>query len=364
MTNLTHILHWEDPDERLIYARLDDRAWEEGEHLFGYTKNDSLYIYHDGRLAAFYSTKDVEEEAKVGHAFYSNEKNVLRVIEIKAKIKKEVTDFVSAHHDLQIEKLSDVELKDLLLKTLDFGHKALRAHFLTQPQFFYRFESEQGNESIKRFEELSKARFEYSRKAWSLVLHFGHKLFTEYGKRHGLSLAQAENMTEEELKTSTIDKELFQKRSQKYVLLSVFHKQTVLIEKDADAYIEKYEQYAKSDSVTGIVGNKGIVRAPAFVLKNENLDLKKLPQGMQKGMVLIVQNAWPELVAYYPLASAIVANEGGITSHGVVVAREFKIPCIVRTHIATKIFNTGDVVEVNANEGVVKILKRGRRLTV
>lgn len=75
-------------------------------------------------------------------------------------------------------------------------------------------------------------------------------------------------------------------------------------------------------------------------------------------MVLIVQNAWPEFEKYYELASAIITNEGGITSHGVVVARELKIPCIVATKIATHIFKNGDIVEVNANNGVVKILKK------
>jgi len=124
--------------------------------------------------------------------------------------------------------------------------------------------------------------------------------------------------------------------------------------------MQMYEQHEDTGQVTGLIGNKGIVRARAFVLKNEHLNLKKLPEGMQKGTVLIVQNAWPELASYYPLASAIVTNEGGITSHGVVVAREFGIPCIVRTHIGTKIFNTGDMVEVDANTGTVKIIKRAR----
>ena len=75
-----------------------------------------------------------------------------------------------------------------------------------------------------------------------------------------------------------------------------------------------------------------------------------------KGMILIVQNAWPELDALCRLAAAIVTNEGGITSHGVVVAREFGIPCIVRTHIGTEIFKTGQMAEVEAEKGIVRKL--------
>ncbi|MFH1457370.1 MAG: PEP-utilizing enzyme [Patescibacteria group bacterium] len=73
-------------------------------------------------------------------------------------------------------------------------------------------------------------------------------------------------------------------------------------------------------------------------------------------MILVVQNVWPELAEYYELALAIVTNEGEITSYGVAVAWEFKIPCMVRTKIATKVFKIGDFIEVDANKGIVKKL--------
>ena len=57
-------------------------------------------------------------------------------------------------------------------------------------------------------------------------------------------------------------------------------------------------------------------------------------------------------------AAAIVTDEGGITVHAAIFAREFKIPCIVGTKIATQILKDGDWVEVDANKGVVKILKK------
>ena len=56
-------------------------------------------------------------------------------------------------------------------------------------------------------------------------------------------------------------------------------------------------------------------------------------------------------------AAAIITDEGGITAHAAIVARELKKPCIVGTKIATKALKTGDVVEIDANKGVVKILK-------
>jgi len=54
---------------------------------------------------------------------------------------------------------------------------------------------------------------------------------------------------------------------------------------------------------------------------------------------------------------AIVTNEGGILCHAAIIAREFKKPCIVGTKFATQVFKDGDLVEVDANKGIVRILK-------
>lgn len=350
--------YWEDVDERLIYAECDARSWVLAEEMFGYVKADSLYIYHQGKLSAFFSEQDCKREAELGYAFYSTDANIARVIEIKKKAKREMDAFLDAQKALALTKVPTEELRTHIKETLHLQTNALLAHVLDQPQFFEHFESEDSMKHVERFEELAKARYEYSRKAWSDGLGFNHLLFEEYGKRLGLTLPEAESMTLEELASGTFDKTALKERAGKYVVHSAFHKHTIISGPAVDEYIRTYEKHEDTGQVTGLIGNKGVVRARAFVLKNEHLNLKKLPEGMEKGMVLIVQNAWPELAAYYPLASAIVANEGGITSHGVVVAREFGIPCIVRTHIATKIFNTGDMVEVNADTGVVTRLKR------
>jgi pyruvate, water dikinase len=55
--------------------------------------------------------------------------------------------------------------------------------------------------------------------------------------------------------------------------------------------------------------------------------------------------------------AAIVTNDGGLTCHAAIIAREIKKPCIVGTKVATEILKDGDLVEVNANKGIVKIIK-------
>ena len=66
----------------------------------------------------------------------------------------------------------------------------------------------------------------------------------------------------------------------------------------------------------------------------------------------------PQLLPAMKLSAAFITDMGGITSHAAIVARELKTPCIVGTKIATKVLHDGDLVEVDANRGIVKIIKQ------
>lgn len=90
---------------------------------------------------------------------------------------------------------------------------------------------------------------------------------------------------------------------------------------------------------------KGIVR-----IINKVEDFNKF----KKGEILVTSMTRPEFVPIMEKAAAIVTDEGGITCHAAIVSREFGIPCIVGTEIATKVLKNGDVVEIDANEGIVK----------
>jgi len=59
-------------------------------------------------------------------------------------------------------------------------------------------------------------------------------------------------------------------------------------------------------------------------------------------------------------ASAIVTDDGGITCHAAIVSRELGKPCIIGTKIATKVLHDGDLVEVDADNGVVRILEKAK----
>jgi phosphohistidine swiveling domain-containing protein len=78
---------------------------------------------------------------------------------------------------------------------------------------------------------------------------------------------------------------------------------------------------------------------------------------VKKGDILVTSMTTPDLIAINKNFSAIITDEGGVTCHAAIIAREMKKPCIIGAKIATQVLKDGDLVEVDANKGVVKILK-------
>lgn len=76
-----------------------------------------------------------------------------------------------------------------------------------------------------------------------------------------------------------------------------------------------------------------------------------------EGEVLVTTMTRPEFVPLMQRAAAIVTDEGGLTSHAAIVSRELQKPCIVGTKNATHVLKDGDMVEVDADRGIVRLLK-------
>ncbi len=78
---------------------------------------------------------------------------------------------------------------------------------------------------------------------------------------------------------------------------------------------------------------------------------------MNQGDILVSIATDVDVVPAMKKAAAIVTEQGGITSHAAIVSRELGIPCIIGTKIATKVLKDGDMVEVDANKGIVRKIK-------
>ena len=102
--------------------------------------------------------------------------------------------------------------------------------------------------------------------------------------------------------------------------------------------------------VKGIpAGRRGLVSGVAKVVLNPEEASKK----MMKGDILVTDMTNPDYVPFMKLASAIVTDKGGVTSHAAIVSRELGIPCLVGTENATKLMASGKEYTVDSGSGVV-----------
>ena len=83
---------------------------------------------------------------------------------------------------------------------------------------------------------------------------------------------------------------------------------------------------------------------------NSVLDIKKV----EIGDIMVSLTTYPAFLSAMKKASAIITEDGGITCHAAIVARELKIPCVVGIKKLTKFLNDGDMIEVDANKGIVR----------
>ncbi|OGY50365.1 MAG: hypothetical protein A3J59_01195 [Candidatus Buchananbacteria bacterium RIFCSPHIGHO2_02_FULL_56_16] len=102
--------------------------------------------------------------------------------------------------------------------------------------------------------------------------------------------------------------------------------------------------------LSGVVASAGKTISGSVVVLISSKDFVKF----KRGAILVAPETTPDFVPYMKLASAIVTDRGGITSHAAIVSRELGIPCVVGTKIATQVFKDCDRVEVDATNGVVR----------
>jgi phosphoenolpyruvate synthase/pyruvate phosphate dikinase len=123
--------------------------------------------------------------------------------------------------------------------------------------------------------------------------------------------------------------------------------------------------FVSTDTLQGVtgqsVGIRGVYRGR---VKKLVLDYKDFSGDLQRSglfdgdFILVANHTTPELLPMMKRSLAVVTDVGGILSHAAITCRELKKPCIIGTKIATQVLKDGDIVEVDAEEGVVRVISR------
>ena len=113
---------------------------------------------------------------------------------------------------------------------------------------------------------------------------------------------------------------------------------------------DNLHQESEKQGVCASAGKaRGLVRIISSPTQNDQVN---------EGDILITYATTVDYLPAMKKAAAIITEVGGLTCHAAVVSREFGIPCIIAVKNAMTNFKDGDLVEVNANEGVIKIINK------
>lgn len=204
------------------------------------------------------------------------------------------------------------------------------------------------------------AQWQDSRKRRILMaIDRAEEILEELSKRMGIEVKFLRYLSVPEINNELLKnknlKEILENRRNGVAFISTPSEEVIMI---GDDYISFHEDMNKSgefnenNDLHGIIASTGTAIGYARVCKSiEDI------ASFKDGEILIATMTRPEFVPAMKKAAAVVTDEGGITSHAAIISREFGIPCVIGTKIATKVIKNGDRIEVRANHGLVRIIK-------
>ncbi len=179
---------------------------------------------------------------------------------------------------------------------------------------------------------------------WNRGIFYMFPLFKRLARLLGITYGEFIQLSYDELKSGSFSRIELKQRIKGYRFEGIDDKVKIYYSKVGAV------KKGKGDIIQGISAKPGKVRGRVQVCDPYSLSRIK------RGVILVTPMTTPEAVAFIRSrkVKAIITDEGGVTAHAAILARELKIPCIVGTKIATKVLRDGDLVEVDAEGGVVK----------
>lgn len=168
--------------------------------------------------------------------------------------------------------------------------------------------------------------------------------------QHSLSLSQA--LSSSELQARQEAKLLLIESGK---LINLYGKEA---QNKASELLKTQESIQEITEFKASIANKGFIRGRVKIVPMSDIESLKMSSiAFTDGDILVTTMTQPNMVPLAKRASAIITDQGGITCHAAIISRELGKPCLIGAQIATKVLKDGDMVEVDANNGIVRILK-------
>lgn len=216
-------------------------------------------------------------------------------------------------------------------------------------------EDEQAKKYVERLLEMGEMKLKLHEDSFT---YFTDNSFVEYiAKRDNLPISIINAMRKNELESAMTGKMIVLKEELEQRLKGcVFIKENAkwnLYAKDKFAYWKNKMEGTHNGEIKGDVAFPGIVKGKVVI----HLSWTGTTE-IEEGDILVTGMTNPQMIPLLKKSAAIITDEGGITCHAAIISRELRKPCIVGTKNATQVLKDGDLVEVDANHGVVHIIEK------
>lgn len=337
--------------------------------LSWYRRRNFLAVSQDGMCDQYFEKDTVEKTLLIGKDLFSSEEN-FKIFENGFRQGIKETDELIK----QWKKVKNITLNDFF----DLRAQLIKMfYFFEKTEFLFTDECYVGEISEVLKKNLLILGDDLKVKARPLMVELLTTipyLFTEL-------LAKEKALDPEDLKFYTLDEitmliergltvpeSEIKERQTSFVFYCKNESIKLLNKEEKQAVLREFKNKDKTNlkEFKGTIANKGKVVAKVRVIIPEldqdyNIFIKKLLQiPMEEGEILVTETTSPDFVPLMKKAAGIIANQGGMNSHAAIMSRELKVPCLVATYHATEILKTGDIVELDAFEGVVKIIEKNK----
>ena len=116
-------------------------------------------------------------------------------------------------------------------------------------------------------------------------------------------------------------------------------------------WLDSSGEAANDGRIRGLAGSPGVVEGKARIVHStEDLDQ------VEEGDIIVCSISSPSWVSAFQIASGMVSDIGGMMSHAAIVCREYGIPAVVGTGVATRHIKNGQMMRLDGSEGLVTLL--------
>ncbi|MDD5178444.1 MAG: PEP-utilizing enzyme [Candidatus Nanoarchaeia archaeon] len=172
-----------------------------------------------------------------------------------------------------------------------------------------------------------------------------------------LTLDDARSLSPEELLDGLKGKaipslNIINERKKAFGLVLLDGKSVIITGKGLQEKIDNFLPKENLKILKGVCASPGIAKGRVKLVFSPE-DITKV----EKGDIIVAPETTPDFLPAFYKATGIITDMGGITGHAAIVSREFSLPCIVGTKNATRVLRDNDLIEINANKGIIKKIK-------